>query len=95
MHAHCNRSRVRRHGWRGVHVEGALTPFWQIRYYDRYMRDYDEFAEKLRYIHRNPVRRGLCSLPEQWLWSSFRHYWNGADVGVDIESEWTTRTRQL
>ena len=68
---------------------GTRTPFWQARYYDRYMRDYDEFSEKLRYIHRNPVKRGLCSSPEQWGWSSFRHYWNGADVGVEIESEWT------
>jgi putative transposase len=69
------------------------TPFWQTRYYDRYMRDFEEFSEKLRYIHRNPVKRGLCSSPEHWCWSSFRHYWNGADVGVEIESEWTTRAR--
>ena len=71
------------------------APFWQVRYYDRYMRDYDEFSEKLRYIHRNPLKRGLCSSPEQWPWSSFRHYWNGADVGVEIESEWTARVRHL
>jgi putative transposase len=74
---------------------GTRAPFWQTRYYDRSMRDSDEFCEKLRYIHRNPVKRGLCSSPEQWPWSSFRHYWNGADVGVEIESEWTTRARQL
>jgi len=74
---------------RGACMEskGARTPFWQTRYYDRYMRDYGEFSEKLRYIHRNPVKRGLCSSPEQWPWSSFRHYWSGADVGVEIESE--------
>jgi len=71
------------------------APFWQARYYDRYMRDYDEFSEKLRYIHRNPLKRELCSSPEQWPWSSFRHYWNGADVGVEIESEWTARVRHL
>ena len=74
---------------------GTRIPFWQARYYDRYMRDVDEFSEKLRYIHRNPVKRGLCSTPGQWAWSSFRHYWNGADVGVEIESEWTTRGGQL
>ena len=39
------------------------------------MRNSDEFLEKLRYIHRNPVKRGLCASPEQWPWSSFRHYW--------------------
>ena len=35
---------------------------WQPRGYDRNVRDYAEFKEKLIYIHRNPVRRGLCAL---------------------------------
>jgi REP-associated tyrosine transposase len=35
--------------------------FWQKRYYDRNVRDEREFVEKLRYIHRNPVRRGYAS----------------------------------
>ena len=30
--------------------------------------------EKLRYIHRNPVKRGLVEDPEEWRWSSFRSY---------------------
>ncbi len=30
--------------------------------------------EKLRYIHRNPVKRGLVESPEQWRWSSYRFY---------------------
>ena len=30
--------------------------------------------EKLRYIHRNPVKRGLVDKPEQWACSSFRSY---------------------
>ena len=25
-------------------------------------------------IHRNPVKRGLVLEPQQWPWSSFRHY---------------------
>src|SRR6184192_294482 len=29
-------------------------------------------VEKLRYMHRNPVKRGLVESPEQWAWSSFR-----------------------
>jgi hypothetical protein len=40
--------------------------------------------EKLRYIHRNPVRRGLVESPEQLHWSSFRAY------AVDM---WATRQR--
>jgi putative transposase len=68
-------------------------PFWQRRYYDRNIRDYAEFREKLRYIHGNPVKRGLCANPEDWLWSSFRHYATGESCGVEIESEWTARKR--
>jgi len=67
--------------------------FWQKRYYDRYMRDHEDFVEKLRYIHRNPVTRQLCQRPEDWPWSSFLHYATGSDVGVEIESEWTARQR--
>ena len=33
-----------------------------------------KFVEKLRYIHRNPVERGLAAKPEDWPWSSFGHY---------------------
>ena len=28
--------------------------------------------EKLRYMHRNPVKRGLVLEPQQWPWSSYR-----------------------
>jgi putative transposase len=31
-------------------------------------------VEKLRYMHRNPVVRGLAAAAEQWQWSSYRHY---------------------
>lgn len=37
----------------------AADPFWQARYYDFNVWSEDKFTEKLRYIHRNPVRRGL------------------------------------
>src|SRR5258706_11677150 len=30
--------------------------------------------ENLRYMHRNPVKRGLVEQPDQWKWSSFRAY---------------------
>lgn len=44
-----------------LHSQEAL---WQKRYYDRNLRDYREFQVKLRYTHRNPVKRGLCTKPE-------------------------------
>src|SRR5579862_348860 len=68
--------------------------FWQKRYYDRNVRDEREFVEKLRYLHRNPVKAGLCELPEDWPWSSFRHYALREKGIVEIESEWTARDRE-
>jgi hypothetical protein len=68
--------------------------FWQKRYYDFNIRNYPQFVEKLRYIHRSPVKAGLCERPEDWEWSSFRYYATGCEGRVEIESEWTARKRQ-
>ena len=53
-----------------------------------------KFVENLRYIHRNPVRRGLVEQPEDWVWSSFRHHLTGETIAVEIESQWTARPRE-
>lgn len=72
----------------------AAESFWQARYYDFNVWSHAKFVEKLRYIHRNPVRRGLVARPEDWPWSSYRHYAN-CEVGVvEIESQWTARKRE-
>jgi putative transposase len=73
---------------------GDADHFWQKRYYDFNIRNYPQFVEKLRYIHRNPVKAGLCERPEDWAWSSFRHYATGFEGRVEIESEWTARKRE-
>jgi putative transposase len=68
--------------------------FWQRRYYDFNVHSELKRVEKLRYMHRNPVRRGLVERPEDWPWSSFVHYATGALGTVEIESEWTARKRE-
>lgn len=40
--------------------------FWQVRYYDFPVWSEAKRIEKLRYIHRNPVKRGLAAHPEDW-----------------------------
>jgi len=71
-----------------------LQPFWQARYYDFNVWSEQKCVEKLRYIHRNPVKRGLVERPEDWLWSSFRHYLTGEEGVVEIESHWTASRRE-
>src|SRR6202047_4123835 len=73
---------------------GDADHFWQKRYYDFNLRNYPQLVEKLRYIHRNPVKAGLCERPEEWEWSSFRHYATGCGGGGEVESEWTARKRE-
>ena len=73
-------------------VEGA--PFWLPRYYDFNVWTDNKRIEKLRYIHRNPVHRGLVVRPEDWEWSSFRHYATGVEGIVELESQWTARKRE-
>jgi putative transposase len=68
--------------------------FWQARYYDFNVWSEHKRIEKLRYIHRNPVKRGLCESPEDWQWSSYRHHLSGVDGPVEIESQWTARRRE-
>jgi hypothetical protein len=47
---------------------------WQRRFYDFVVSSEEKKMEKLRYIHQNPVKRGLVLEPDQWAWSSFRYY---------------------
>ncbi|MAY75263.1 MAG: hypothetical protein CMJ31_11200 [Phycisphaerae bacterium] len=44
--------------------------------YDRNLISLQQIHEKARYVHLNPVRRGLVERPEQWAWSSAR-WWAG------------------
>ena len=76
-----------------VSMRSPERPFWQAHYYDFNISSHGKFVEKLRYIHRNPVRRGLVAKPEDWKWSSFRHYQTGARGTVEIESQWTACER--
>ncbi len=78
----------------GANLGSRSNVFWQKRYYDRKVRNEREFVEKLRYLHRNPVKAGLCQGPEDWKWSSFRHYVLREKGIVQIESEWTARDRE-
>jgi len=63
---------------------GAKPPeighIWQARFYDFNVWTERKRIEKLRYVHRNPVKRGLVESPEQWRWSSFCFYMFG-EVG--------------
>jgi len=46
-----------------VGVEGEI---WQREFFDRLLRSDESFADKWSYIEMNPVRSGLCDVPEDY-----------------------------
>ena len=48
--------------------------------FDRNVRTIAEFCREVRYIHLNPVERGLVKEPADWKWSSVR-WWMGQREG--------------
>jgi putative transposase len=63
----------------------ARGPVWQPRYFDRIMRNVREYHKTMEYMHLNPVRRGLVSEPEDWLWSSFHCYGGPGPVRLPVD----------
>jgi putative transposase len=49
-------------------------PLWQHQFWDRFVRNAEEFSHRLDYMHYNPVKRGLVNRPEDWRWSSFNNF---------------------
>ncbi len=50
--------------------------------YDRNFYDPDKVTASIDYIHRNPVKRGLCEHEVDWPWSSARRYCGLEDLVV-------------
>jgi putative transposase len=44
---------------------------WQRRYWEHTIRDEDDFARHVDYIHINPVKHGLVTRVRDWPYSSF------------------------
>jgi putative transposase len=79
-----SRRKKRRSGQLSLWRAELPPAFWQKRYYDFNVYSQRKYIEKLRYIHRNPVKRGLVASPELWRWSSFRSYYFGESGPVKI-----------
>jgi putative transposase len=67
---------------------------WQRRFYDFNVWGERKRVEKLRYMHRNPVKRGLALEPEHWEWSSYRSYAYG-DVGMVKINYWPAAVMKI
>ncbi len=65
--------------------------FWKLGFRSYVILRNEEFYQKLRYIHLNPVRAGICELPHEHRWSSARLIENERwfrEEGINYE-EWS------
>ncbi len=60
-----------------------VGPLFQDRYRSEPIQDDAQLLQTLRYIHRNPVKAGLCARPEEYRLSSYREYVTGEDGLAD------------
>ncbi len=51
---------------------GRSGDFWQLDYWDTFMREAEQTRKAIRYIENNPVKSKLCRAPEEWPFSSAR-----------------------
>jgi len=57
---------------------------WQEGSHPQIVNNYEMLNQKINYIHFNPVKRGLVSEPEHWIYSSARNY-AGKDYMMDVD----------
>ncbi len=62
---------------------------FQGRFGSKLIKDDQQFAATFQYVADNPVKAGLCQLPEEWPWSSYR-----ATVGLPVP-DWLDRSGLL
>jgi putative transposase len=60
---------------------GTKGTVWLHQFWDRFVRSKRELERRMEYLEFNPVRKGLVSRPEDWVWSSFSHH-RGAEAPI-------------
>ena len=70
---------------RARHGRGEFS-FWQDGFHPQAMRSRSVLEQKLRYLHENPVRKGLVTSPRDWWYSSAGWYAGETDVCMKMDA---------
>jgi len=62
-----------------VNLKDREYQFWERNSLSIDLYTLNVFMQKLEYIHWNPVKAGLCDLPEEYYYSSAKFYHTGID----------------
>jgi REP element-mobilizing transposase RayT len=77
------------HSWKSFTAKRANEllkrsgAFWAPEYFDRVIRDEGHYDNAIGYAAMNPVKAGLCMLPDDWRFSSA---WSGRKSGQDVRA---------
>ncbi|RJF70911.1 REP-associated tyrosine transposase [Rhodopseudomonas palustris] len=64
------------------HANGDLA-LWQRRFWEHTIRDENDFARHVDYIHFNPVKHGLTARVGDWPYSSFHRFVRDGSLPAD------------
>ncbi len=59
------------------------STIWQRRFWEHQIRNEDDFARHVDYIHFNPVKHGYVQCVEDWTYSTFHRYVRNGDYAHD------------
>jgi putative transposase len=62
---------------------GSERSLWNRRFWEHQIRDDDDFARHVEYIHFNPVKHGLVVRAGDWPYSSFHRFVRHGIVAAD------------
>lgn len=68
--------------------KGQIFKLWQSRFDDLVLTEAETLKLKIDYVHENPVRSGLVSKAEDWLYSSARDYLLDSPSPVRVDKDW-------
>ncbi len=60
--------------YKRAHSIAAPIILWQPRFWDHIIRDEDDLARHLDYVHWNPVKHGYVERPGDWPHTTFRQW---------------------
>jgi putative transposase len=76
----------------GVRMRRGERGIWQRRYWEHLIRDEEDFAAHMDYVHFNPVRHGYVARVADWPYSTFHRLVTAGVYPVDWAGSTATGT---
>ncbi len=67
-------------------ISNSTGHVWQKRFFDTGIRNETMLFQKMEYIHNNPLKHGLTTDLNQYMYSSYQHYFNKKNSILTIDN---------